>query len=62
MVEIDESAWTKRKHNRRCGVSARWVFGGVNRDTDEYFAVLVERCNAGYFYMTCSASRLKQTE
>ena len=43
IVEIDESAWTKRKYNQGRAVSTRWVFGrrGADRDTGECFAVLV---------------------
>ena len=35
IVEIDESAWTKRKYNQGRALSTRWVFGSVNRDTSE---------------------------
>ena len=40
IVEIDESGWTKRKYNRGRALSTRWVFGSVNRDTDECFVLL----------------------
>ena len=46
IVEIDESAWTKRKYNRGRTVSNQWVFGGIDRDTRECFAVLVDRRDA----------------
>ncbi|CAF1169702.1 unnamed protein product [Rotaria sordida] len=43
VVEIDESAWTKRKYHRGRRVGTQWVFGGIDRDTRECFAVLVGR-------------------
>ncbi|CAF0914656.1 unnamed protein product [Didymodactylos carnosus] len=43
VVEIDESAWTKRKYSRGRLVGTRWVFGGVDRDTREGFVVLIDR-------------------
>ena len=46
VVEIDESAWTKRKYNRGRQVSNQWVFGGIDRDTRECFAVLVDHRDA----------------
>ena len=46
VVEIDESAWRKRKYDRERAVSTPWVFVGINRDTGECFAVLVERRDA----------------
>lgn len=46
IVEIDESAWTKRKYNRGRQVSNQWVFGGIDRDTRECFAVLVDQRDA----------------
>ncbi|CAF0914041.1 unnamed protein product [Didymodactylos carnosus] len=46
VVEIDESSWTKRKFNRGRVVQNQWVFGGIDRDTRECFAVLVERRDA----------------
>ncbi|CAF1947948.1 unnamed protein product [Rotaria magnacalcarata] len=46
IVEIDESAWTKRKHNWRRLVSNQWVFGSIYRDTRECFAVLVDQRDA----------------
>ena len=46
VVEIDESAWTKRKYNRGRQVGTQWVFGGIDRDTRECFAVLVDRRDA----------------
>ncbi|CAF3346223.1 unnamed protein product [Rotaria socialis] len=41
VVEIDESAWVKRKYNRGRQVDIQWVFGGIDRDTRECFLVLV---------------------
>ncbi|CAF1629088.1 unnamed protein product [Didymodactylos carnosus] len=46
VVEIDESSWTKRKFNRGRVIKNQWVFGGIDRDTRECFAVLVERRDA----------------
>ena len=46
IVEIDESAWAKRKYNRGRIVSNQWVFGGIDRDTRECFAVLVDHRDA----------------
>ena len=46
VVEIDESAWTKRKYNRGRLVSTQWVFGGIDRDTRQCFAVPVDRRDA----------------
>lgn len=46
IVEIDESAWTKRKYNHGCAVSNQWVFGSIDRDTRDCFAVLVDHRDA----------------
>jgi transposase-like protein len=46
IVEIDESAWTKRKYNRGRQVSNQWVFGGIDRDSRDCFAVMVDRRDA----------------
>ena len=46
VVEIGESAWTKRKYNRGRRVLNKWVFGGIARDTRECFAVVVDRRDA----------------
>lgn len=46
IVEIDESAWTKRKYNRGRRVNNQWVFGGIDRDSRECFLVLVDRRDA----------------
>ena len=43
--QIDESAWTKRKYNRGRQVSDQWVFGGVDRDSRDWFAVMVDHRN-----------------
>ena len=43
-VEIDESMFGKRKHHRGKPVKGRWVFGGVQRGSDEcFFEVVKER-------------------
>lgn len=41
-VEIDESQFSKPKNNVGRRVPARWVFGGVERETRRCFAVFVE--------------------
>ncbi|CAF2047827.1 unnamed protein product [Rotaria magnacalcarata] len=46
IVEIDESAWTKRKYHRGRQIDNQWVFGGIDRDTRECFAGLVDRRDA----------------
>ncbi|CAF3713841.1 unnamed protein product [Rotaria socialis] len=46
IVEIDESAWTKRKYHRGRQIDNQWVFGGIDRVTRECFAVLVDRRDA----------------
>jgi len=37
IVEIDESKFGKRKHNRGRRVDGVWVFGGIERDSTEDF-------------------------
>ena len=46
IVEIDESAWTTRKFNRGRQVSNQWVFGGIDRDSRDCFAVMVDHRDA----------------
>ena len=46
MVEIVESGWAKRKYNRDRQVDTQWVFRGIERDTCEFFATLVDRRDA----------------
>lgn len=43
IVEIDESKFGKRKHNRGHHVEGQWVFGGVERETGSVFMVPVEK-------------------
>ena len=45
IVEIDESKFGKRKHNRGHHVEGQWVFGGVDRATGSCFMACVERRN-----------------
>ena len=42
VIEIDESKFGKRKYNRGRRVDGCWVFGGVERDSDKSFFVIVE--------------------
>ena len=36
-MEIDESKFGKRKHNRGHSVEGQWVFGGVERGSGKVF-------------------------
>lgn len=45
-IEIDESAFGKRKYHRGRQVRTRWVFGGVERGTGRCFAEVVENRSA----------------
>ena len=42
VVEIDESKFGKRKYNRGRLRDGAWVFGGLDRQTDDAFLVVVE--------------------
>ena len=46
IVEIDESAFGKRKEKSGRLTVVKWVFGGVERGTGKCFMVQVERRNA----------------
>ena len=46
VVEIDESAWAKRKYHWSRNVGTQSVFGGIDGDTGECFVVLVDRRDA----------------
>jgi len=52
IVEVDESAWTKKKYNRGREVSNQRVFDSIDRDTRECFALLVNRRDAGILLPT----------
>ena len=45
VVEIDESAFSKRKYNRGSRRQTHWVFGGVERDSNKCFIVSVRKRN-----------------
>ena len=45
-VEIDESAFVKRKHNVGREVRTQWVFGGIDTTTHEGFLVAVPQRDA----------------
>ena len=45
-VEIDESAFVKRKHNVGRQVRTQWVFGGLDTTTQEEFLAAVPRRDA----------------
>lgn len=46
VVEIDESAFVRRKHNVGRMVNTQWVFGGLDVGTQEGFLVAVDRRDA----------------
>lgn len=46
IVEIDESAFGKRKYNRGRMTQTQWVVGGIDRTTKEAFFVRVDRRDA----------------
>lgn len=46
VVEIDESKFGKRKYNRGRLVDGAWVFGGVDRETNDAFLQIVEERSA----------------
>lgn len=40
-IEIDETLMSKRKYNRGRLLNDQWIFGGICRETNEFFAYLV---------------------
>ncbi|KAL7724276.1 hypothetical protein ACLKA6_013700 [Drosophila palustris] len=46
IVEIDEAKVGKRKYNRGRVVEGQWVFGGIERESGEFFILPVECRNA----------------
>ena len=46
IVEIDESAFVRRKHNVGRVVNTQWVFGGLDNNTKEGFLVAVDQRDA----------------
>ena len=44
-MEIDESAFGKRKYNRGRLVKTQWVFGGIDIQTKKCFLVEVQNRN-----------------
>ena len=50
IVEVDESMFGKYKHHRGKPVKGRWVFGGVQRGSDEcFFKVVLEKTKETLF-------------
>ena len=45
-VQIDESAFTRRKYNRGRMIREQWVFGGIDTQTKAGFMVPVDRRDA----------------
>ncbi|KAG8238886.1 hypothetical protein J437_LFUL017603 [Ladona fulva] len=45
-VEIDESAFGRRKYNRGRLIKTKWVLGGIDRDTRETFLSVIDRRDA----------------
>lgn len=45
-VEIDESKFGKRKYNVGRVIEGQWVFGGICRESKDFFMVPVKRCTA----------------
>ena len=43
IVEIDESKFGHRKYNKGHHVEGQWVFGGIDRDTNDCFLVAVDK-------------------
>lgn len=46
IVEVDESAFGKRKYNRGRVTTTKWVVGGICRNTKHIFLRVVERRDA----------------
>ncbi|XP_066946384.1 uncharacterized protein [Macrobrachium rosenbergii] len=44
-VEINQSEFGKKKCSVRCVVEGQWAFGGICRETRQFFMVPVEECN-----------------
>jgi hypothetical protein len=49
-VEIDESAFGKRKYNRGSLRETHWIFGGIERGINKIFAVPVPNRKRGTFW------------
>lgn len=43
IMEIDESKFGKMKYGRSQSINGKWIFGGMERGTDKYFARGVKR-------------------
>lgn len=53
IVEIDESKFGKRKNNQGRIVEGSWIFGGIERETKQCFAVRVEARDAATLIPLC---------
>ena len=43
IVEIDETCFSSKKYGRGRELNQVWIFGGICRETQEMFAIIVEQ-------------------